>query len=112
MKKKVELPAYGTPGRILVRIHDIIASGTYRYEAEVLDYDADSGVFWINEGVGFDYWLDTHVEEITEPGIYVIEGVKGAYIRGTWGLDDDDEEWEFERIRPATAEEIETETLA
>lgn len=105
-------PSYGAPGRILVEI--IAVSGErrplYRYELEVLDYDADSSVFWVNEGVGFNWWFDANVD-LELPGFYVIEGVTGTYIRGECGYTDDDEEWEFARCRRATAEEIAAQRL-
>jgi hypothetical protein len=105
-------PPYGKPGRILVRIgsENERKPGVYRWDAEVLDYDSDSGVFWINEGTGFDYWLDGC--DFPGPGVYVIEGIKGTYIRGEWGFTDDEEEWEHGVIRPATPDEMTSETLS
>lgn len=105
--EEYELPNYNDPGRILVEI--IAVSGErrplYRYELEVLDYDADSSVFWVNEGGGFEYWFDENID-LELPGFYVIEGVTGTYIRGEWGYTDDYEEWSFARCRRATDEEI------
>lgn len=100
-----EPPAYNVPGRILVHYIGPSAISVYRYECEVLDYDSDTSVFWIREGTDFSFWLDTYAE-FTEPGHYVFEGITGEYIRGEWGYSEDDEEWDFASMRPATAEEI------
>lgn len=111
-----EPPSYKTPGRMLVYIPVIVPEGLrYRYDcyedAEVVSYDDDSCVFWINEGVGFDWWLEEHFD-VELPGWYVLEGVVGHYIKGDWGFTDDDEEWEFALCRRATEEEIATQCLA
>lgn len=107
-----EPPTYDTPGRILVHFWGVVDDRFRKYECEVLDYDADSSVCWINEGVGFDYWLDNHAE-FTEPGHYVIEGITGQYIRGDWAWgEDDDETWEFASMRPATDVEISSGALS
>jgi len=109
-------PPYGKPGRILVRVLGKVDT-TYRYETEVLDSDSDSGVFWINEGVGYDYWFDQYIDKFpADEGTFVIEGIVGTYIRGRGWItgdicEEDDEEWEYKSIRPATAREIETECL-
>lgn len=101
------LPRYKDPGRILVEIYSVSSEHRpiYRYELEVLDYDSDSSVFWIQEGVGFAWWFDKYVD-LDSPGFYVIEGITGTYYKGTWGFDDDDEEWEFTLCRRAADEEI------
>lgn len=104
-------PSYSTPGRILVHYMGPGASIHSRYECEVLDHDSDSSVFWICEGTGIDYWLDEHAE-FTEPGHYVIEGITGEYIKGEWGHTEDEEEWSFTSMRPATEEEIRTGALS
>lgn len=107
-----QLPSYSTPGRILVEIYSVSCwlRPLYRYEIEVLDYDGDSSVFWINEGVGFDWWFEDEVD-LELPGVYVIEGIVGYYHRGAWGFDDDEEEWAFTMCRRATDEEIRTRCL-
>lgn len=106
-------PSYSRSGRILVEIYSVSCEPrpNYRYELDVLDYDFDTSVFWINEGVGFDWWFDANVD-LDQPGFYVVEGITGCYYRGTWGYDDDDEEWEFTFCRRATDEEIRTSCLA
>lgn len=102
-------PSYKTPGRILVRYLGPNGGRVYRHELEVLDYDADSSVFWISEGVGFDHWLDDC--DFPEPGVYVVEGITGEYIRGDGWHTDDYEEWDFKGIRPATEAEQGSEAL-
>ena len=100
------LPSYSDPGRILV---NVIGEGKER-EFEVLDYEEDSGVFWINEGVGFDWWLEHYGPEYPTPGLYVIENIKGEYTRGGWTTDDN-EDWEYDQPRQPTLRERMSETL-
>ena len=92
---------------ILVHLLGPCVTGVYRHESEVLDYDSDSSIFWIQEGVGFDYWFDSYCDfpEYLDEGFFVIEGITGEYIRGEGGWDDD-EEWSHTGIRQATDEEI------
>lgn len=106
-----EPPPMSKPGRILVNLLGPGLTGVYRYESEVLDYDSDSSVMWLNEGIGFEYFFDTCCDFPSFEGVYVIEGIIGHYYRGTYGVDDDDEEWEYASIRPATPEEISSQTL-
>ncbi len=89
-----ELPKYSDIGRALVRVtNDGGSFGKFSYEV----IDSDGCTFWINEGVGFDYWLE-HEVVFDSPGVYLIEGIVGHYYRGTWGFDDDDETWEFKSV--------------
>lgn len=107
-----EPPSYGDPGRILVHLIGPGPSMHQRYETEVMDYDPNTSVFYINAGVGFDYWIDQHIEfPSLDEGYYVIEGITGEYINGEWGFTDDDEEWSFTSMRPATDDEISTGAL-
>ncbi len=103
-----KMPSYSDRGRILVEIEGPGSddpSKYPRYELTVYDYDGDSSLMWLNEGIGIEYWINEEVE-FWIPGWYVIEDVHGHYYRGTWGFDDDDEEWYHGEVRPATAEEI------
>lgn len=102
-------PEYSTPGRILVRVSST-DSTVYRHDYEVLDFDGETtSVFYINEGIGFDWWLDELVEFPDGGGVFVIEGVTGEYHRGDWAWgEDDDESWEFTYMRRASDEEIRT----
>jgi hypothetical protein len=104
------LPSYSKPGCLLVEILGPSPTGVYKYEYEVHDHDSDSSVYWVNNGMGFDYWLDLYCE-FPGVGFYVIEGIVGSYHRGEWGFSDDDEDWEYTIIRPATNEEISTLTF-
>ena len=100
------LPKYSTLGRIFVHVIGPCSAGVYQYEYDVLDYDSDTSVFWINEGEGFDYWLDTHCI-FPNIGMFIIEGINGCYIRGNWSYgEDDDVIWEYDKIRQASAYEI------
>ena len=105
---------HGDPN--LARICRVIAGDEARHEAfytrmmaEVLDHDGCA--FWIQEGEGFDYWLD-NVDELEVPGYYVIEGIVGTYHRGDWWTTDDYVVWDWGPVRPATEEEIASAALA
>lgn len=107
-------PSYDDEGRILVYIYGP-GQSVYQYETDIFDYEPDSSVFYISEGMGFDYWFDCYID-FPGPGCYVIEGIKGRYIRGRGWLngevyEEDDEEWEFSYIRKATKKEEETMAL-
>ncbi len=105
-----EYPSYDKVGRILVTVSPT-DSTVYNHEYDVHDFDHDSSVFHINEGVGFDYWLDGL--DFPTPGTYVVEGITGEYIRGNWSWgEDDDESWDFKEIRLATPEEISSKVLS
>ena len=69
-------------------------------EFEVVHWDAASGVYWINEGMGFDWWFRHHGPEIPAPGLFIIENVRGEYIRGDGSTTDDSEEWSYDEPRP------------
>ena len=103
-----EPPPYGVPGSMLVQVLSIEPNswGDRDLEIEVLDYDQDSSLFWLHEGLGFEWWLKDR-EEIDAPGWWVVEDVVGTYHRGdwTWG-EDDDETWEYGRVRRATFGEM------
>ena len=107
-----KLPPYGKPGRMLVEIEDIsrLPTSVFRYSATLHDYDPDSSVFWLNEGIGVDYFLNEQVE-LDELGWYVFEGVVGTYYRGDGYSTDDDEEWDYVLCRRATDEEISRESF-
>lgn len=101
-------PSYRTPGRILVQVEP--PSGAYKHDYTVHDFDPDTCVWYINEGTGFDWWLDQHCT-FPEPGTYVIQDITGRYIRGDSMTYDDDEEWSYGFIRVATWLEKSTEAL-
>jgi hypothetical protein len=105
-----DLPSYSTPGRILFRL---IGSNEPAIKWTNVDpLDNDGSTLWIAEGMGIDFWVEAHLDLDTQlDGYYVVEGITGTYHRGTWGFDDDHEEWSFNLVRRASPEEIETETL-
>ena len=99
------LPKYGDRGDILVIVSAKgDGDGVYDREYDVLDHSG--GAYWIGEGIGFDYWMDQDCEFPDAGGAFVVEGVRGYYHKGTWGFDDDTEDWEYDAIRPATAREV------
>lgn len=116
-EQEFDYPSYKDEGRILFEVYHV-----YRcednpirnkfYEIEVFDYDLDSSVFWLQEGMGVDYFLEELYLEIEETGFYVLEDITGSYIRGDGWTIDDDEEWECGILRRATDEEIETKMLS
>lgn len=102
-----KLPSYRDPGVIFFRLlNHNLPGDTYKFEAEIIDYTGSS--FWIQEGEGFDYWLDHHFtpEEMPEPGLYIIENVIGVVHRGDGWTTDDDVDWEFDPVRRATPDEV------
>lgn len=105
-----DCPSPKKPGRILFQVLGQCPTCAYRNDYEVLDYDGDSAVFWMSEGVGFQYWLDTHLD-LELDGFYVVEGITVTFTRGDGWMTDDDEEWEFGIVRRASPQEIESETL-
>lgn len=107
-EEEPELPSLKDPGRILVRafgLSDPYPDGSpnvYRLNVEVLDHDGCT--HWIQEGEGFDHFLDSF-DELEKPGVYVIEGIVGTYHRGDGYATDDDVEWDWKGVRPATERE-------
>jgi hypothetical protein len=101
-------PSYQDKGNILVELHDTGNTGYHRWEVTVLGYDSDKAPFWLNEGLGIDYWVKDMIDDqFPHEGIWFIEDVYGYYYKGTWGFDDDDEEWYHGEIREPTAQELE-----
>jgi hypothetical protein len=97
------LPKYSDPGRILV-----LVSGTLIDEMEVLWADSSASTFWMGEGAGCDYWVKEVLRprDFGAPGYWVIEGITGTYIKGEYGVTEDEEEWEYKSVRPATFEDL------
>lgn len=106
---KYEPPAYGTPGWVLVEIVEVNEPGSiYRFTIEECAVDTENSTFWIQEGTGVEYWVDSHAPDDLTEGWWVFEGVVGHYYRGDGWMEDDDEEWYFDKVRPATQDEIDT----
>jgi hypothetical protein len=105
-----KLPTYADKGRILFWFDPSAEDDGEQFE--VLDWDGDSAVMWLNEGVGCDYALNEFFDlDIELAGVYVLEDIYGVYYRGSsWG-DDDDEEWYCGYLRRASLQEIEGEAL-
>lgn len=100
-----KLPSYRDRDWLLVHIlHD----GTGGYPLTVEEHAYGYGcAFWIQEGTGFDFWIDQFFTTLTlAEGWWVIEGITGDYIRGDGWMTDNDEDWSFEFVRPATQGEI------
>lgn len=107
-----ELPSYSDVGFILVKVGPYLEpefSWRDKHEYEVLDHSGCT--YWIAEGTGIDYWLNANIEFPKEGGVFVLEGITGRYIKGEWGFTDDDEEFTYESMRPATEEEIKNGTV-
>lgn len=106
-----ELPRYSDPGFVFFRVYKN-DDGTIN-EIDVLEYDAGASTFWLNEGIGFDYWIETEFDHnlFVDEGFYVIENIVGHYYRGDGYTTDDNEEWESDPPRLATQEEIDTGTV-
>lgn len=102
-----ELPSYNDVGYICVEIIGKQVSWNGNEEWEIGDYTHSGSAFWIQEGVGIDYFINdiADLPEIDSPGIWLIEGITGSYIKGEWGFTDDDEEWDWTGVRKLTDEE-------
>jgi len=104
-----EPPSIRTPGWILVDVHVLEPAPTSAHEDkceyEVLEWEGFSSVFWINEGVGFDWWLEERCQ-FPSSGVYLIENIRGDWIRGDGWMSEDREEWDHNDPRLATPEEI------
>jgi hypothetical protein len=101
------LPEYESRGRILFRFWNI---ANEPYEIEMLDYDLDSSVLFLSQGLGVEYFLKHEIRlELELDGVYVMEGVYGecweSYLGGC------DEVWHFDHIRRASPDEEECEML-
>lgn len=96
-----ELPGYGDPGSILVYISaktDECPRDKWTYD--VIDYSGS--VFWLQEGQGIEYWLDTAVD-FPHEGLFLITNVKGVYHRGNWSWgEDDSEDWDCDDPVPVS----------
>lgn len=104
-------PLLSDRGCILVEVVDVdLKEQAYlsRFTIENTQYDTESSVFWIVEEVGIQYWMEQRLDEthVPGPGWYVIEGIYGTFYKGDWGYTEDEIEWEFDTVRPATPEEI------
>lgn len=105
-KEHYKPPGYGTKGWVIAEIVHVETEKCMKYSVEEWGYDAEASTFWIQEGVGIEYWLEHCVDFEFTPGWWVIEDVVGTYIKGDGWMTDDDEEWDYGNIRPATEEEI------
>lgn len=90
-----DLPGYSDRGRLIVKViwggERVIDDWYGPWDYEVLDYDPDSCIMWINEGIGLDFFLRD--VDFPDEGTYLITNIHGQYFRGEWGYTDDDEEW-------------------
>lgn len=99
-------PRGDEPGKI---IFEVIEGDSPRWrhddswnDFEIGEYYYEGGAFWINEGVGVDYFLQT---EFFCPGvgIWAVEDITVRWHKDYYG--EVDEDWEHSEIRPATEEE-------
>jgi hypothetical protein len=104
-QEEPEYSSINEPGRILVTVYG--AGETYRWDAEVLAHDGSA--FWIQEWIGFDFFFDD--VDFPDEGTWVIEDIVGHYTRGDGWSTDDDEDWDWGKIRRATRQEKRTQTL-
>ena len=88
------LPLYSDVGCIKFKANDISeALDGSDFEYEVLD--SDGCTFWIEEGMGIDYWLEQYIP-IKESGSYVVQGITGTITTDYYG--ECDEEWEYDSV--------------
>lgn len=91
---RVEHGEVDDDGNILNSINDLYSS---KWEYDVIEYDSDSAVFWITEGIGLDYFLDQYVD-FPRPGIYKISGITVHWTKDYYGEVDEDWEWKYLEI--------------
>lgn len=102
-REEPDYPKYSDPGEIVLQLYgpaEPYASGApsvYRWSFDMIDHDGCT--FWIQEGEGFEYWVDQL--DFPHPGYWVIPNITGTYHRGEWGFTDDDVDWDHEDPRPA-----------
>lgn len=104
-----EPPSPKEPGDLIFWAGAVTEDRWGRLDIEIMERDYDGAFFWINEGVGLDYFLseaDHGDVVIEEDGVYVCEGLTVHYTRGDGWTTDDDEDWEDYSFRTATIEEI------
>lgn len=89
------------PGHLEIYVSLNTGTGRDRtFEFEVIDYSGC--VDWMQEGVGFDYWLTDMsgvVGELKAGCTYVFHDITVSFIRGDGWTIDDDEEWEFSELK-------------
>lgn len=106
-EEEFEYPKYSDKGDIIFEVLGEDETKVYRWHIEDVAYCGGS-TFYVQEGVGIKYFVDWMGDDrITGPGFYTFVGVHGRYLRGDGWTTDDDEDWEFDDLRPATPEEIE-----
>lgn len=92
-----EPPSYNEKGSILVHVGPVyLLQGMATREYEVIDHDGCT--FWIEEGEGFDYWLD-QIDWPERGGYFYITNITGRYHRGDGYSTDDDVDWDYDPPR-------------
>jgi hypothetical protein len=87
------LPKYSDIGWLKISIKFIDNNSI-----EIEDSDYDGCVFWINEGIGIDYFIKEYTDIRTD-GEYLIKGIIGKYIKSDGYSTDDDERWYYDYER-------------
>ena len=107
-KQDYELPSLKEKGYIIVKITGKVEEGYYKDDWIIENYSYDGSAFWINEGMGVDYFINSFVcDDIPDIGFWTIEGITGSFTKGDGWEIDDEEDWEWETIRLATEKEKE-----
>lgn len=87
-----EPPSHKERGSMLVHVGPVEISDNFASrDYEVIDHDGCT--FWIQEGVGFDYWLD-QLDWPERGGYFYISDISVTYTRGDGYTTDDDEAWD------------------
>lgn len=95
------LPALGEKGYLLFKaIHiydkDDPEARFSRYVVE--DYTGEGGgPFWLMEDGFVEYWISDCVD-ITEPGIYRIDGLYGTAYKSSWEYEEVDVEYNYDKV--------------
>lgn len=101
-----EYPSYSNKGWLLFEIIGPSATGVYTYEIDRYEIDTQNSSFWIQEGMGVEYFIEEYAPKNLKAGWYVFDGIHGNIIKGDYYTIEDDEEWYFDNFREATEEEI------
>jgi hypothetical protein len=101
-----------SPEHVIINVIGEDEAKLYIEEAHVLwcaNNDVVGAATYEDQYGGFlDYTIAAMIDMPTKEGWYVVENVTGKFIKGDGWMTDDDMEFYFENLRPATQEEIDS----
>lgn len=94
--EEYELPPYGKADWLIV---EVIHTDSVHFPLSVEEhfYGGEGSCFWINDEIGFDYWIGMHFSksEMSE-GWWLIENITATYHHGDGWTTDDDVDYDFD----------------